>query len=64
MTKREALIISAYLDCQLTDLNSYQKFCDELLGQNIPVKEFDEEIKDKLKDKCEAEFFAIINNLT
>lgn len=62
MTKQEALVLSAYLDTLLTDAESYQSFCKELLEMDITLQETDDAAKEELKDKCEAAFFKIVNN--
>lgn len=60
MTKREALIVSAYTGYFMCDMSELHKFIEETLGRAIYTHELaDDKILDELRDKLRDEFVRI-----
>ena len=66
MTKREALIVSAYTGFLLTkDIADYHSFCQETLGRQIWTDEFaTESLHDELRKKLKPQIIKIIESET
>ena len=63
MTKREALIISAYTGYLMCDMSELHKFIEETLGRAIYTHELaDDETLNELRDKVRDEFLKIVTN--
>lgn len=66
MTKREAVVISAYTGVMLTkDFADVHKFCEELLGRPILSHEFAyQKLHDEVSRKCKPLILEIVRNET
>ena len=64
MTKKEAVLVSAYTGYLLThSFADVQEFCEELLGRPIWTHEFAEEkIQKEIKEKCRPLILKMIEN--
>lgn len=63
MTKREALIVSAYTGYFMCDMSELHKFVEEILGRAIDIHELvDDETFNELRDKVRDEFVKIAIN--
>ena len=64
MTKKEAVLVSAYTGYLLTQsFADVQEFCEELLGRPIWTHEFAEEkIQKEIKEKCRPLILKMIEN--
>ena len=64
MTKKEAVLVSAYTGYLLTpSFADVQEFCEELLGRPIWTHEFaDEKIQKEIKEKCRPLILKMIEN--
>ena len=64
MTKREAILISAYTGFLLTkDFSDVHKFCEDLLGRPIWTHEFaDKTVLNEIKQKCKPLILEMIEN--
>ena len=60
MTKKEALIISAYTGVLMVDFKSYHSFLEERIGRPIMSHELSEErFMAKIKECVKKDFLAI-----
>lgn len=64
MTKKEAVLVSAYTATLLTnDFADVHKFCEELLERPIFTHEFaDKKVWEQIKAKCEPLILEMIGN--
>ena len=63
MTKREALIVSAYTGYFMCNMSELHKFIEETLGRAIDIHELaDDETLNELRDKVRDEFIKIAIN--
>ena len=64
MTKKEAVLISAYTGFLLTnDFSDVCKFCQELLGRPIWTHEYtDEKVQKEIQEKCKPLILEMIRN--
>lgn len=64
MTKKEAVLVSAYTGYLLTkDYSEYQRFCEKLLGRKIFTHEFkSEDIQNELHEKCKPLIIEMVKN--
>ena len=64
MTKKEAVIVSAYTSTLLTnDFADVHKFCEELLERPIWTHEFsDKKVWEQIREKCKPLILEIIKN--
>ena len=62
MTKKEAVLISAYTGFLLTkDFSDVHGFCEELLGRPIWTHEFADELLHKeIREKCKPQIIEMI----
>lgn len=62
MTKKEAVLISAYTGFLLTqDFSDVHKFCEDLLGRTIFTHEFaQKEVQDEIQQKCKPLIIELI----
>lgn len=64
MTKKEAVLVSAYTATLLTKhFSDVHKFCEELLERPIFTHEFaDHEMWEQIKEKCKPLILEMIEN--
>lgn len=64
MTKKEAIIISAYTGILVTkQFSDVHGFCEELLGRPIWTHEFaSESLWKEIKEKCKPLFLEVVAN--
>ena len=64
MTKKEAVLVSAYTGTLLTnDFADVHKFCEELLERPIFTHEFaDKKVCEQIKEKCKPLILEMIGN--
>lgn len=64
MTKKEAILVSAYTGYLLTkDYSEYQRFCEKLLGRKIFTHEFkSEDIQNEIHEKCKPLIIEMVKN--
>jgi hypothetical protein len=64
MTKKEAVLVSAYTATLLTnDFGDVHKFCEELLEKPIFTHEFaDKKVWEQIKEKCKPLILEMIGN--
>ena len=65
MTKKEAVLISAYTGFLLAkNFGDVHEFCEELLGRPIWTHEFaNDNVQQEIKDKCKPLIIELINGL-
>lgn len=63
MTKREAIVLSAFTGTLLCDFDDYHKYVEELFGSTIFTQELPM-LKEDIKVRAEADAMKILNNLT
>lgn len=64
MTKKEAVLVSAYTGFLLTkDFSDVCEFCQELLGRPIWTHEYaDEKVQKEIQEKCKPLILEMIEN--
>ena len=64
MTKKEAVLISAYTGYLLTkEFSDYHQYCEKLIGKPIYTHEFaDKDTQEEIRRKCKPLIIDMINN--
>lgn len=63
MTKREAIVLSAFTGKLLCEFDDYHKYVEELFGSTIYTQELPM-LKEDIKERAEADAMQILTNLT